>query len=327
MTSRADRIEEARDFLRLVNFDPERYNERSALVLLALLDLFPDRPWSAAETPLLRTVQIIDWLRDHYEKSYAPNTRETIRRFSLHQFAEAALVVQNPDQPDRPVNSPNTCYQVSPAAVQLARRYGTPEFEQELRQYLVALPGLQAAYARARDLQRIPATMPGGAVATLSAGGQNVLLKQMIEDFCGYFTPGGQVLYVGDADEKWMIFAEDDLTALGVTVDSHGKMPDLVVFLPDRNWLVLMEAATSHGPVDGKRYHELQALFASATAGLVYVSCFPSREVMRKYFNQIAWETDAWCADNPTHLIHFNGERFLGPYDDSPREPHDGGPR
>ena len=113
-----------------------------------------------------------------------------------------------------------------------------------------------------------------------------------------------------------MVFEKDRLAELGVTVNSHGKMPDLVVHLPERNWLVLMEAASSHGPVDGKRRGELQALFEGSTAGLVYVSCFPSRDEMRKYLHQIAWETEVWCADNPTHLIHFNGERFLGPYED-----------
>lgn len=56
-------------------------------------------------------------------------------------------------------------------------------------------------------------------------------------------------------------------------------------------------------------------LFRAATPGLVYVSCFPDRREMRKYLHEIAWETEAWSADDPTHLIHFNGERFLGPYE------------
>jgi hypothetical protein len=103
MTTRDERIEEAQAVLQALNFDRERYNERSALIFLALLDLRPDRPWSEATSPMLRTVQIMEWLREHYDKDYKPNTRETVRRFTLHQFAEAALVVQNPDQPDRPI--------------------------------------------------------------------------------------------------------------------------------------------------------------------------------------------------------------------------------
>ena len=265
---------------------------------------------------MVRTVQIMEWLRTHYDKDYKPNTRETVRRFTLHQFAEAALVAQNPDDPDRPVNSPKSCYQMAPRALQLIQEFGAPDFEDRLREYLADAPGLKAAYDRVRDLHRIPVTLPDGSMVALSPGGQNVLIKQMVEEFCGYFTPGGQVWYVGDADQKWAVFAEDELARIGVNVDSHGKMPDLVVYLPDKNWLVLLEAATSHGPVDAKRRGELASLFDGSSAGLVYVSCFPSRDEMRKYLHQIAWETEVWCADNQTHLIHFNGERFLGPYVD-----------
>ena len=278
-------IQEARRLLTQLNFDAERSNERSALILLALLGLTPDTAWADATNPRLRTVEIMEWLRTHYDRDYKPNTRETIRRRTLHQFADALLVEQNPDEPTRPINS-----------------------------YLVEVPGLREIYARARDLRRIAVTFPDGRAVTLSPGGQNVLLKLMVEDFCGYFTPGGQVLYIGDADTKWAVFEQEALAALGVTPGRHGKMPDLVVYLPDKNWLVLMEAASWHGPVDAKRYGELATLFAASTAGLVYVSCFPSREEMRQYISQIAWETEVWCADHPTHLIHFNGERFLGPY-------------
>ena len=316
MTDREQRIAEAQEGLRALNFDRERYNERSALVFLALLDLPPVRSWADATNPMIGVTPIMDWLRETYDKDYKPNTRETVRRQTLHQFAEGALVLQNPDEPDRAVNSPKWCYQIAPRALQVLREYGTSRFETRLREYLAEVPGLKAAYDRARDMHRIPVTLPDGSTETLSPGGQNVLIKQMIEDFCGYFTPGGQVWYVGDADEKWMIFEEERFAELGVSVKSHGKMPDLVVYLLDRNWLVLLEAASSHGPVDGKRRGELQILFDGSTAGLVYVSCFPSRDEMRKYLHQIAWETEVWCADNPTHLIHFNGERFLGPYED-----------
>lgn len=308
-----EQVEDARIVLESVGFDAERSNERSALVLLSLLHLRPSQPWSEATAPMLGTRAVMDWIRDHYEVDYAPNTRETIRRFTLHQFVAVALVQENPDDPTRPVNSPRWCYQVHPRALEVVHAYGSDEFTPLVERYLIDAPGLVAQYAAARALHRIPVTLPGGRALALSAGGQNVLIKQMAEDFCGYFTPGGQMLYVGDADEKWAVFEADALARLGVAVDQHGKMPDLVVFLPDKNWLVLMEAATSHGPVDAKRRLELARLFSGSSAGLVYVSCFPSRAVMRRYLALIAWETEVWCSDNPTHLIHFNGERFLGP--------------
>ena len=129
------------------------------------------------------------------------------------------------------------------------------------------------------------------------------------------FTQRTGDLPIGDAVDKWALFEGETLASLNVTVDQHGKMPDLVIYLPDRNWLVLLEAASSHGPVDSKRQAELADLFAQSAAGLVYVSCFPDRAEFRKYVDKIAWESEVWCADHPTHMIHYNGERFLGPYE------------
>lgn len=309
-----ERVEDARFILESLGFDAERSNERSAMVLLALLKIGQETEWSEAAAPMLGTRAIMDWIRDHYGVEYAANTRETIRRFTLHQFSDAMLVQRNPDDPRRPVNSPKTCYQVHPRALELIRSYETSVFASLVDTYLAEVPGLRAQYDAAREMNRIPVTLPDGSPITLSPGGQNVLIKQMVEDFCGYYAPGGVILYVGDADNKWSVFEGDALARLGVEVDEHGKMPDLVVHLPDKDWLLLLEAATSHGPVDAKRHRELATLFANSTAGLVYVSCFPNRGTMRKYLAQIAWETEVWCADNPTHLIHFNGDRFLGPY-------------
>lgn len=309
-----ERVEEARIALESLGMDAERCNERSALVLLALLNLVPSESWTEAANPMLGTRRIMDFIRDEYGKDYAPNSRETIRRFTLHQFVEAQLVVQNPDQPQRPVNSPKWNYQVTAEALEVLRIFDTEEWPSGVDRYLEDLPGLKARYAAARKMHRIPLKLPNGSTFTLTPGGQNVLLKAMVEDFCPRFTPGGHVLYIGDAGDKWALFERDTFASLNVNVNEHGKMPDLVIYLPNRNWLVLLEAASSHGPVDAKRQAELGQVFADSSAGLVYVSCFPDRTEFRKYVDKIAWESEVWCADNPTHMIHFNGERFLGPY-------------
>lgn len=315
MNSIRDKISEAQAILKSLGMDAERSNERSALTLLALLDLSPDEPWSAATNPMLGLRAIMDAVNDKYEKYYAPNTRETFRRRTLHQFTDALLVQENPDKPDRAKNSPKWNYQVTTEALNVVQRYGLPEFGSHLADHLELVPGLKTQYAAAREMNLIPVTSPDGRVFTISPGGQNPLIKQVIEDFCPRFTPGAELLYVGDAGSKWAIFEEERFSELGLTFDRHGKIPDVVVYLPDRNWLVLLEAASSHGPVDQQRRRALSTLFKSARPGLVYVSCFPDRGTMREYTHEIAWETEVWCAEDPTHLIHFNGERFLGPYE------------
>ena len=308
-------LDEARAILTVLGFDKGRTNERSGRTLLALVQLREGNAWSDAKNPRMGVRAILDWIREELDFPVAENTRETYRRQTLHQFIDAGLVILNEDDPSRATNSSLNNYKLNSDALELVRSYGQADFEDKVTAYLLLAPGLVAKYQAARELTRIPVTLPGGVELTLGAGGQNVLIKQMIDDFCAYFIPGGEVLYIGDADSKLMHFDEEKLASLGVTVNTHGKLPDLVVYQPDKNWLFLMEAASSHGPVDAKRHGELATLFAGSTAGLVYVSCFPDRATMRKFLADLAWETEAWCASDPTHMIHLNGERFLGPYE------------
>ena len=309
------RIDEALNALKELGLPREQQNERSALTLLALLNLTPDKGWEDAANPLCGITQMMSFFKEHYGKTYAPNTRETVRRFTMHQFVQAGLAVENPDRPDRPTNSPKWCYQVAPEFLDVLRRFGTKTWRPSVKKLLVEVVGLKERYARERDMLQIPIQLAPGKEVKLSPGGQNVLIKQIVEEFCPLYTPAGQVLYVGDSAAKWGYYDSDLLASLNVEIEQHGKMPDVVVFMKDKNWLVLIEAVTSHGPVNPKRHVELKELFEGCTAGLVFVSAFPDKKTLNKYLGEIAWETDVWCADSPTHLIHFNGERFLGPYE------------
>ncbi len=289
-------------------------NERSGLILLALLNLKPGQNWSEAEAPLLGITPIMEFAAKQYGKNYAPNTRETVRRFTVHQFIESGLVIANPDKKDRPINSPHNVYQVEASALELLRTFGTAEWEQSVAVYLASTQTLKERYAQEREMLRIPIQITPGQIITLSPGGQNVLVERIMEDFCPHYLPGSKLLYVGDTDNKFAYFDQQGLTALGVTVDEHGKMPDVIVHHTLKNWLILIEAVTSHGPVNAKRHEELKHLFRASSAGLVFVTTFLTRKAFAPYAADISWETEVWFADSPTHLIHFNGERFLGPY-------------
>jgi adenine-specific DNA-methyltransferase len=309
------RVAETIAVLKFLGLPRAQQNERTALALLALLDLKPKTPWSEAGAPLRGITEMMDFFAEHYGKTYAPNTRETVRRHSVHQFVQAGIAVPNPDDPQRPTNSPRAVYQIEPRVLALLKTLGTPEWDKSLREYLASADTLQRRYAQERAMQLIPLTLPSGARITLSPGGQNVLVEQIVKEFCPRFTPGAKPLYVGDTAEKWAYFDEESLKALGVTVDAHGKMPDVVVHHEAKGWLVLIEAVTSHGPVNPKRRQELKELFEHATIGLVFVTAFLTRRDLTRYLGDIAWETEVWVADAPSHLIHFNGERFLGPFE------------
>jgi hypothetical protein len=307
--------ESANQILLSLGLPRAQQNERSALSLLALLNLRPGKTWNQAENPLMGITPIMDWIRDHYSKDYAPNTRETIRRQTMHQFVDAGIVMYNPDKPTRPVNSPAAVYQIEPAALALLSSFDTSAWHGNLTAYLAKSQTLAARYANERKQNLVPVKIAPGKEIKLSPGEHSELIRAIIENFAARFAPGAVLIYAGDTGEKWGYFDAPLLDELGVKVEAHGKMPDVVLYFPERKWLLLVESVTSHGPVDGKRHAELAKLFAGSRVGLVYVTAFPNRAIMGRYLGEIAWETEVWVADAPSHLIHFNGERFLGPYD------------
>jgi hypothetical protein len=232
-------------------------------------------------------------------------------------FVEEGLLVKNPDNPARPTNSGKTVYQIEQAALRLCRTFKTAQWDAALKGYLAARDEIKRELQRARELDRIPLRLPDGGQITLSPGGQNPLIKASIEEFCPRYVPGGTVLYVGAAENKFQHYEADYFKRLGIEIDSAAKMPDVVAHDPKRECLVIGEAVTSAGVVDGKRRKELKELFAGFRSGLVFVTAFATRTDMGRLLSQIFWETEVWIAEDADHVVHFNGERFLGLYPDT----------
>jgi hypothetical protein len=309
-------LSEVMEILESLGFGPRQSNEVAAYTFLALLDLAANAPWSAASNPLRGITPIIQFIAKAYGVRYAPNTRETIRDEAVKYFVESCLLLRNPDNPRRPTNSGKTVYQVEPTALALVRTFGTKPWPAQLKEYLANRAKIRQAVERERKFARIPVKMPSGETVTLSPGGQNPLIRQIIEEFCPRFAPGATVAYIGDAESKFLHLEAAHLEGLGVVIAPSAKMPDVVVHDTKRNWLLLVEGVTSAGAVDWKRRNELKELFKGCMAGLVFVTAFETRRAMQSFLTQISWETEVWIAEAPDHLIHFDGERFLGPYPD-----------
>jgi adenine-specific DNA-methyltransferase len=309
------RIKDALRILHLFNLPRAQQNDRSALSLLSLLNIKPDTLWKDASPNLIGITEMMTFFKDYYGINYAPNTRETVRRQTVHQFIQIGLVIPNPDMPLRPINSPNTRYQIEPGAIKLIQSYGSVDWDGNYRQYMKTSTEIARLQLRERAMTLIPVTMPDGVELTLTAGSHNELIKKIIESFCPRFTPGGKVIYVGDTGSKLNEHEQHYFKNLDINIDKHGKMPDIVIYLAEKNWLVLIEAVTSHGPIDKKRHNELSSLFTGTKYSLVYITAFETRKTMLKYLSEIDWETEVWVAESPSHLIHFDGQKFLGPYE------------
>ncbi len=314
--ARKRRLVETIEILAELEFGPRQRNEIAAYTLLALLDLQPNAPWADAQAPLRGITPTIDFIATNYGVRYAPNTRETIRDDAVKFFVEEGLLIRNPDDPNRPTNSGKTAYQIEPSALALLRMVGSSKWKSTLKKYLTSRESLKHEIARKRNSSRVPVTLPDGSQVALSPGGQNPLIKAIIENFCPIFAPGGIVLHIGDTENRFVHLETAGLSAIGITMDSAAKIPDVIVHHKAKNWLLLIEAVTSAGPVDGKRRKELKELFVGCKAGLVFVTAFENRRGMQSFASHIAWESEVWIAEDPEHMIHFNGERFLGPYPD-----------
>lgn len=306
-------IKEAKEIISALGLPRAQQNDRSALCLLALLGLYPGLEWSEVTSPLMGITPIMSWVHQHYGIEYAPNTRETFRRQTMHQFVEAGIALYNPDDPRRPVNSPKAVYQIEPHILFLLRLFESQDWERNLADYRSIHTSLSAKYAKERKHHQIPVRISGDKEISLSPGSHSKLIKAIIEEFAPRFAPNSVLIYAGDTGKKMGYVDRKVLSTLNIQVDSHGKMPDVVLYYSEKNWLLLIEAVTSHGPVDSKRHSELADLFRNSMVPLVYVTAFPNRSTMGKYLEQIAWETEVWCADSPSHMIHFNGTKFLGP--------------
>jgi hypothetical protein len=196
--SENDNLTSAKTVLPSLGLPRAQQNERSALTLLALLNLTPDRRWSEAEDPLLGITPIMDWAREHYHKDYAANTRESVRKESMHQFVEAGIALKNPDDPTRPVNSPLTVYRITPEILKLLRSFGSPNWPGDLTTYFAIRTTLVLQHARERALALVPIVLRSGSILTMSPGSHGELTKAIVEQFAQRFVPEALLIYMGD---------------------------------------------------------------------------------------------------------------------------------
>ena len=302
------KIEEAKELLTELGMPPQQQSEMCCLVLLALADIREGDSWSEATNKWIRIHDIIQFAADGYSKEYAENSRETIRKQALHHYRNAALIEDNRCA----TNSPNYRYRLTKESLALIRKKDSMEFHEVMADYKVGHVSLIEQYASRRQMQKMPVNI-NGQFLSFSTGKHNQLQKAILEEFAPRFVPEAQCLYVGDTTNKDLVLDREGLKRLGFVISQHDKMPDVVLYSPSKNWLFFVEAVTSVGPMSPKRLIELYDMTRNVTAGVVYVTAFPDKKTFKKFVEELAWETEVWLSDVPDHMIHLNGDKFLGP--------------
>tara|TARA_R110001592_G_scaffold341938_2_gene631384 strand:- start:1251 stop:2264 length:1014 start_codon:yes stop_codon:yes gene_type:complete len=260
----------------------------------------------------LKTRDVIDYVNKHFSENISSGSYDDIRRKDLKLLTVAEIVLRS--SPNSATNDSTRGYCINPMYAELIKSFGSKNWTDLVTTKLKSVEPLSQKLKRERELQKVSVTLPSGGKLEFSAGEHNDLQKAIIEDFLPRYGYDAEVLYVGDTADKYLHLEEKHLEALNFFEISHEELPDVIAYSKSKNWLYLIEAVHSSGPISEIRLLQLQKLTEKCSAEIVYVTAFLTRPKFRQFMVDIAWETEVWIADNPDHLVHFNGDKFLGPY-------------
>jgi hypothetical protein len=298
-----------------VNSTPRRL-ERMAIAFLACGDIKKISDFQNVKDLdcgySLKTRDIIKYVNKHFKESISSGSYDDIRRKDLKLLTIAEIILQS--NPNSNTNDSTRGYSVNPIYADLIRQYGIVDWQKKVSEALQNIEPLSRILKRQRKIQKVNVTLPSGGKLTFSTGKHNDLQKAIIEDFLPRYGYGAEVLYVGDTSDKYLHLEKEKLEKLNFFELSHDELPDVIAFSKTKNWLYLIEAAHTSGPISETRLLRLKKLTKDCKADIVYVTAVLDRTKFRQFMKDIAWETEVWIADNPDHLIHFNGDKFLGPY-------------
>lgn len=302
------KLEDAKEILKDCGMPVQQQNDISAYTLLTLAEVDPEMEWAQATNSWKRIHDVLKFASEKYEKTYAENTRETIRKNCMHQFREGAIVEDN----GKATNSPNYRYRITYETLELIRSYNTESYVEILSAYLKERETLVEKYTSKKQMEMMPVKINQEEL-NFSPGKHNELQKAIIENFAPRFAPNAECLYVGDTIKKDLIKNVEKLSNLGFEITLHDKMPDVVLYCEDKNWIYFIEAVTSVGPMSPQRIIEIEEMTKGVKAGKIYITAFPDFLTYKKFSEDLAWETEVWLSDLPDHMIHLNGDKFMGP--------------
>ena len=301
------KIEEARSILQGLKVPSKQQTDPCCFALLAMACIQEQDSWSTATNNWIRIHDVIAYIKKNYGVTYAENSRETFRKRAMHHFRNAAFI----EDGGKDTNDPNYCYRLTNEMLKLIQSYGTNAWKSKLSTFLRHHKTLIDIYASKRIMRKMPVKI-NGKDFNFSSGKHNELQKAIIEEFAPRFAPNSECLYVGDTTEKDLVKNESKLRELGFAITLHDKMPDVVLYCQDKNWLYFIESVTSVGPIEPKRIREIEEMTEKVTAQKIYVTAFLDFKTFKKFSDSLAWETEVWIADIPDHMIHLNGDKFLG---------------
>lgn len=292
-----------------------RRKEKMAKAFLAVAGIKPNDSWDIIKSNdpahRLKSRDVIQWMNKYLNESIADSSYDDIRRKDLVFIVEAGIILKSAGKESSSTNDGTRAYALNPEFCEQIKLYGTEKWDKSIQKFMQGKNALVDLLNKQRELAQIPVIVDGKEIV-FSPGEHNQLQKAIVEKFLTYFGHGSTVLYIGDTADKYLHLDTDGLKTLNFFEIAHDKLPDVLAYSKTKNWLYLIEAVHSSNPIDEMRKHTLEELTKKCSAEIIYVTAFLTRDVFRKFAKNIAWATEVWIAETPEHLIHFNGDKFLG---------------
>lgn len=303
-----DKLTEAKSILNNVGMPIKQQSDICGYVLLAMSGIKEKSSWQEATNKWIGIHEMIQFIKNEYGIQYAENSRETFRKQAIHHFRNAALIEDN----GKSTNSPLYKYRITDETLNMIRNMNTEAWYNSISNFTSIHESLKEKYASKKRVEKMPVEINGKKL-TFSPGKHNELQKAILEEFAPRFAPNSVCLYVGDTIEKDLVKETELLKSIGLDISVHDKMPDVVLYRKDKNWIYFIEAVTSVGPISPKRILEITDMTHKMTAKPIFITAFPNMKVFKKFAEELAWETEVWLSEMPDHMIHLNGDKFMGP--------------
>mgnify|MGYP002703374184 CR=1 FL=1 len=294
-----------------------REKEKIAMAFLAAGDVRSSKGWAKVKTAntgySLTTKQFINFYNEYLDENMSKGSYDYVLREGLKKLLIGGIVDRS--KPESNLSDSTRGYRISAEYGRIIAKFGQKDWEKQVEIFNRTHKTYTERMDQTRDLPKISVTLPDGSEFQLKDGEHNLIQQQIITEFLPRFGNGALLLYCGDSDNKYGVINEKEkLDMLGIKDFSQGKLPDIIAYSEQKDWIYLIEAYHTSNPITPERKFELEEMLGDAADKCIFVTAFESENAYRGCPEELAWETEVWIATNPDHMIHRNGFRFMGPY-------------
>lgn len=297
----------------------ERKREKMGMAFLAVGNVKSSNEWKKIKDSnsdySVTTKEIIDFDNNNLEDNISRGSYDYVLRDDLKFLLLADIVIKS--KPMANTSNPTRGYKISAEYSRIIKNYGQSDWFKQVEAFNSSHPTYEEKISQKRNLPKIKVTTPDGKEIDLKDGEHNAIQKAIIEEFLSRFGYGAQLLYCGDSDNKYgLIFEEQKLQELGFSDLKQSKLPDVVAYSPEKDWVYMIEAYHTSNPITPTRKLELQKIMGESSKKGIFVTAFENVSSYHKCTEELAWETEIWIATEPDHMQHRDGVKFLGPMEE-----------